>query len=255
VNIIQKFVTVLGSDFLNMKSNVILNLVSIPKHRTVLGVNYETSVSSLPSIFKYDPIDTAVFVAKLAHLTVEKVYHAAAVPVLVFRRGSNSEPLFDLETDSEHGLDLQKGENHDEVSEEDEAPTLEYLREIFEIIRAGLTPNKLYVPVDKERKERVKGLSIQQLFLGVCDSPTRDSLIRCKYDMPESFGSEFVEERLRELYKPRPNVAALKQLVVLMAQRAELSSTLERTRIAIIEWLVIHSKAVKPFLDAVHIST
>jgi hypothetical protein len=164
VNIIQKFVTVLGSDFLNMKSNVILDLVSIPKHCTVLGVNGETYVSSLPSIFKYDPIDTVVFVVKLAHLAVEKVYHAPTVPVLAFRRVSNSEPPFDLETYSEHRLDLQKGENGDEVSEEDEAPTLEYLREILEIIRAGSIPSKLHVPVNKERKQRVKNLSIRSYF-------------------------------------------------------------------------------------------
>jgi hypothetical protein len=104
---------------------------------------------------------------KLAHLAVEKVYDAPAVPVLAFRRGSNSEPLSDLETDSEHRVDLQKGENPDEVSEDDEAPTLEYLREIFEIIRAEPTPSKPYVPVNKERKQRVKSLSIRQLFLGV----------------------------------------------------------------------------------------
>jgi hypothetical protein len=109
-------VTVLGSDFLNMKLNVMLDLVSIPKHRTVLGVNCETYVYSLPSIFKSAPIDTAVFVVKLASLAVEKVSHAPAVPVFAFRCGLNSEPLFDLETDSEHRLDLQKGENRDEVS-------------------------------------------------------------------------------------------------------------------------------------------
>jgi hypothetical protein len=239
VNIIQKFVTVLGSDFLNMKSNMILDLVSISKHRTVLGVNCETYVSSLPSIFKYDPIDTAVLVVKLAHLAVEKVSHAAAVPVLAFRRGSNSVPLFDLETDPEHRLDLQKEENCDEVSEEDEAPTLEYLREIFEIIRTGSSLSKSYVPVNKDRKQRVKGLSIRQLFLGGYDSPTRDSLIRCKHDMSESFGSEFVENRLRGLYKHRPIVAALRQQVILMAQRAEFSSPVGKTRIAIIEWLGI----------------
>jgi hypothetical protein len=44
VKIIQKFVTALGSGFLNMKSNVILDLVSIPKHPTVLGANCETYV-------------------------------------------------------------------------------------------------------------------------------------------------------------------------------------------------------------------
>jgi capsid protein len=101
----------------------------------------------------------------------------------------------------------------------------------------------------------VKSLSIRQLFLGVYDSPTWDSLIRCKHDMSESFGSEFVEYRLRELYKHWPNVAALRPLVILMGRRAELSSALERTRIAIVEWLGIHWKAVEPFLDAVHIST
>jgi hypothetical protein len=182
-----------------MKSSVILDLVPIPKHRTVLGVNCETDVSSLPSIFKYDPINTAVFVVKLAHLAVEKVYHAPALLALAFRRGSNSESLFDLETDSEHRLDLHKGENRDEVSEEDEAPMLEYLREIFEIIPAGSTPSKPHVPVNKERKRRVKSLSIRQLFLGVYDSLNRDSLIQCKHDMSESFGSEFVEDKLREL--------------------------------------------------------
>jgi hypothetical protein len=160
-----------------------------------------------------------------------------------------------LETNSEHRLDLQKGENRDKVSEEDEAPTREYLREILEIIRAGSIPSKPHVPVNKERKQCVKSLSIRQLFLGMYDSPTRDSLIRCKHDMPESFGSDFVEDRLRKLYKHRPNVAALRQLVVLMAQCAELSRPLERTRIAIIEWLGIHWKAVEPFFDVVHIST
>jgi hypothetical protein len=100
------------------------------------------------------------------------VAYAPAVPVLTFQRGSNSEPLFDLGTDSEHRLDLQKEENRDGVSEEDEAPTLEYLRQIFEMIRAGSTPSKPYVPINKERKQRVKSLSIRQLFLGVYDSPT-----------------------------------------------------------------------------------
>jgi hypothetical protein len=76
----------LGSDFLNMTSNVILDLVSIPKHRTVLGVNCETYTSSLPSMFKDGLMDMAVFVVKFAHLTVEKVY--CAPPFLVSSFGA-----------------------------------------------------------------------------------------------------------------------------------------------------------------------
>jgi hypothetical protein len=135
-----------------MASNVNLGLVSIPKHRTVLGVNFEVYASSLPSMFKYEPMDMAVFVVKLAHLTVEKVYRTRAVPRLVFQCPStNPEPLLDEETASEQGSDRRERTSADEVSEQDKAPILEYLREIFDIIRAGSTPSKSYVPVNKER--------------------------------------------------------------------------------------------------------
>jgi hypothetical protein len=118
VNVFQKFVTVLGSDFLSMTSNVIPDLVSIPRHRTVLGVNCETYDPSLPSMFKYEPMETAVFVVKLAHLTVEKVYRASTTPRLVFRcQSTNPQPLLDGEMASEQGSDRQERASGDEVCE------------------------------------------------------------------------------------------------------------------------------------------
>jgi hypothetical protein len=121
---------------------------------SVLGLNCERYVSSLPSRFKYEPMDAAVFVVELAHLTFEKVYRAPAVPRFVFRCPStNSEPLLDGETASERGSDRQECTSGDKVSEQDEAPTLKYLQEIVDIIRGRSTPSKPYVPVNKERKQ------------------------------------------------------------------------------------------------------
>jgi hypothetical protein len=74
------------------------------------------------------------------------------------------------------------------VPDGDEALTFEFLREIFEIIRAGFTPGKPYVPPSKERKHLVKSLSTRQLFLGVYDSPNWDLLIRSKHEISGSFG-------------------------------------------------------------------
>jgi hypothetical protein len=65
----------LGADFLNMKSNTILDLISIPKHHTILGVDCETYISSSPSIFKHDPMDIEIFVRKMADLPVDKMFH------------------------------------------------------------------------------------------------------------------------------------------------------------------------------------
>jgi hypothetical protein len=224
-----------------MTSNVILDLVSIPKHRTALGVDCETYASSLPSMFKPEPMDTTVFVVLLAHLTIEKVYRAHAIPRLVFWCPStNPKPLLDGETASEQGSDRQERTSSDEVSEQDEAPTLEYRWEIFDIIRAGSTPSKSYIPVNKERKQRVKSLSTRQLFHGVYDSPTRDSPIRCKHDMLESFWASFAEARLKRFYKYQPNVTALRRLMAAMTRRAKIPYPLERSRIAIIQWLGTH---------------
>jgi hypothetical protein len=86
-------------------------------------------------MFMYQPMDTAVFVVKLVHLTVEKVCRAPAVPRLVFRCPlTNPELLLDGETASGQGSDRRERTSSDKVSEQDEAPTLEYLREIFDII-------------------------------------------------------------------------------------------------------------------------
>jgi hypothetical protein len=93
VNVNQKFVTVLGADFLNMKSNTILDLISIPKDRTILGVDCETYVSSSRSVFKYNPMDIAVFVLKIAHLPVDKIFQAPMVPQFIFQSESRDTEL------------------------------------------------------------------------------------------------------------------------------------------------------------------
>jgi hypothetical protein len=136
------------------------------------------------------------------------------------------------------------------VADQDEARTLEYLREVFTMLRAGSTPDKPYSPMNTERKQCMRTLLTRQLFLGVYDSPMRDSLIRCKHDMSQSFAPVGIEERLRTLYNHRPNVATLRELAVSLGHRLEIQSPAERTRMAIIEWLGAHWSAVELFLCA-----
>jgi hypothetical protein len=179
VNTIQRFVTVLGSDFLNMKSNVILDLVSISRHHTVLGVNCEAYASSLPSTFNQHPLDIAVFILRLVGLPVEKVCQTANVPEVVFRcelAGSQLASIPWLDRERQSGP--EEDEYPDQVADQDEARTLEYLREVFMMLRAGSTTGKPYSPMNTERKRCVKTLSTRQVFLGVYHSHMRDSLLR-----------------------------------------------------------------------------
>jgi hypothetical protein len=144
----------------------------------------------------------------------------------------------------------EEGEYRDQMADQDEARRLEYLREVFTMLRAGSTPDKPYSPMNTERKRCVKTLSTRQLFLGVHDSPMRDSLMRCKHDMWQSFAPAGIEERLRTLYNHRPNVATLRKLAVSLGHRLGIQSQAERTRMPIIEWLGANWSAVEPFICA-----
>jgi hypothetical protein len=123
----------------------------------------------------------------------------------------------------------EEGEYLDQVADQDEARTLEYLREVFTMFRAGSTPDKPYSPMNTERKRCVKTLSTRQLFLGVDDSPMRDSPIRCKHDISQSFPPAGTEERLRTIYNHRLNVATLRELAVSLGHCLGIQSPTERT--------------------------
>jgi hypothetical protein len=215
-----------------MKSNTILDFISIPKHRTILGVDCETYVSSSPSIIKHDPMDTAVFVLKMAHLPVDKMFHTPMVPQFVFQSDSRDIELA-LQREPDHGQQFgqQKCNDHDKVPDADEALTFEFLREVFEIIRAGSTTGKPYIPLSEEWKHLVKLLSTRQLFLGVYDSPNWDSLIQSKHEMSGSSGGTAIEERLKTFYEYRPNLETLRELATRVARRAEIPPS-ERTTLA-----------------------
>jgi hypothetical protein len=234
-----------------MKSSVILNLVSIPSHRTVLGVNCEAYASSLPSTFSQHPLDIAVFILRLVGLPVEKVYQTANAPEVVFRCQLAGCQLASMPwLDRERRSGPEEGEYPDQVADQDEVRTLEYLREVFTMLRAGSTPDKPYSPMNTERKQCVETFSTRQLFLGVYDSPMRESLIRCKHDMSQLFAPAGIEERLTALYNHRPNVVTLRELAVSLGHRLGIQSPDERTRIAIIEWLGANWSAVEPSLCA-----
>jgi hypothetical protein len=152
--------------------------------------------------------------------------------------------------DREQRSGPEEGEYPNQVADQDEARTLEYLREVFTMLQAGLAPDKPYSPMNAERKRCVKMLSTRQLFLGVYDSPMRDSLIRCKHDMSPSFAPAGIEERLRAFYNHRPNVATLREFAVSLGHRLGIQSPAERIRMVIIEWLGANWSAMEPFLYA-----
>jgi hypothetical protein len=130
----------------------------------------------------------AVFILRLVGLPVEKVCQTANAPEVVFRRELGSSQLASMPwLDRERRSGPEEGEYPDQVADQDEARTLEYLREVFTMLRAGSTPDKPYSPMNIERKRCVKTLLTRQLFLGVDDSPIRDSLTWCKHDMSQSF--------------------------------------------------------------------
>jgi hypothetical protein len=249
VNVIQKFVAVLGVDFLNMMLNTIFDLISIPKHYTILGVDCETYASSSPSIFKHDPRNITVFLLKMVHLPVDTIIHAPMVPQFAFQSESRDTKLvLQGEPDHDRQFGQQKRNDHDEVPDADEALTLEFLREVFERMRVGSTPEKPYIPLSEKRKHLVNILSTRQLFLGVYDSPNRDSLIRSKHEMSGSFGRSVIEERLKTFYECGPNLGTLRELATRVARRAEIPPSAERTRAGAIEWSEVHWDIVEPFL-------
>jgi hypothetical protein len=62
----------------------------------------------------------------------------------------------------------------------DDIPRDRYLSEITEILHAWIRPLKPYSPISGSPKQRVKSLSLNQLFLSVFQSHRRDSLIQAK---------------------------------------------------------------------------
>jgi hypothetical protein len=118
-----------------MKSNVILDLVSISRQRTVLDVNCEADDSLLPSTFNQHPLDIVVFILRLVGLPVEKVCQTANAPEVVFRcELAGSQLALMLWLDRERRSGQEEGEYPDQVADQDEACTLEYLREIFTML-------------------------------------------------------------------------------------------------------------------------
>jgi hypothetical protein len=171
------------------------------------------------------------------------------IPQFVFQSESrDTELALQRESDHDQQFGQQKRNDHDEVPDADEALTFEFLRQVFQRIRAGSTPGKPYIPLSEERKHLVKSLYTRQLFLAVYDLPNRDSLIRSKHEMPGSFGRTVIEERLKTFYECRPNLGALRELATRAARRAEIPPSAERTRAGVIEWLEVHWDIVEPFL-------
>jgi hypothetical protein len=60
--------------------------------------------------------------------------------------------------DRERRSGPEEGEYSDQVADQDEARTLEYLREVFTMLRAGSTPDNPYSAMNTERKRCVKTL-------------------------------------------------------------------------------------------------
>jgi hypothetical protein len=68
--------------------------------------------------------------------------------------------------------------------------------------------------------------------------------------MSQSFAPVGIEKRLRTLYNHGLNVATLRELAVSLGHRLGIQSPVERTRLAIIEWLGANWIAVEPVLCA-----
>jgi hypothetical protein len=69
------------------------------------------------------------------------------VPQFVCQSESrDTELALQREPDHDQQFGQQKRNDHDEVPDADKALALEFLREVFEIIRANSTPGKPYIP-------------------------------------------------------------------------------------------------------------
>jgi hypothetical protein len=84
-----------------------------------------------------------VFILRLVELPVEKVCQTANASEVVFRcelAGPQLALMPSLERERRSGP--EEGEYPEQMVDQDEAPTLEYLREVFTMLRTGSTADK-----------------------------------------------------------------------------------------------------------------
>jgi hypothetical protein len=100
----------------------------------------------------------------------------------------------------------------------DDVPRGCYLSEIAGILSAEISPLKRYSPISVSSKQDMKSLSSNQLFLGVFQSPQRDSLIEAKPEVSKhlqlssAFSLENTERKLKQVFNRRLNVADLRHI-------------------------------------------
>jgi hypothetical protein len=87
-----------------------------------------------------------------------------------------------------------------------------YLSEIAGCLHEGLSPMKTYGPRAENRKQQARALSSNQLFLNVCQSPRRDTLLQAKseaslfFDLARTTSFKQLEARLKQIFNRRLNL-------------------------------------------------
>jgi hypothetical protein len=101
-------------------------------------------------------------------------------------------------------------------------PRFQFLGISFSV---GIRPLKHYSPISGSRKKRVKLLSSNQSFLGVFQSPRRDSRIQAKSEglkhlqLSSALSPENIEGKLKQVFDRQLNVADLCHIGGIVAAR------------------------------------
>jgi hypothetical protein len=120
---------------------------------------------------------------------------------------------------------------------------LDYYGSIRCIIGFGGEGTKTYASRPPERKQLLRQVSTAQLFLGVTDSPRRESLILGKSRLSQATsagdapGDTWIDGRLAGIYGARPSVPQLRELVQILKRSSGLAPPIGRRRTDILEWM------------------
>jgi hypothetical protein len=130
-----------------------------------------------------------------------------------------------------------------------------YLSEIAGCLREGSGPGKPYSPIAGNRKQQVRTLSSNQLFLGVFQSPRREALLEAKsgamqsLDLARRISFEQAEARLKRIFNRRMNLVDLRQIARIAGARVFLSPPSNAAaRCDTLDWFERHWTVLEPVL-------